>query len=786
MATMLMVVMVSAVPAKPGLKRLITLADGTTVMTRLVGDENGHYWLAEDGRAFLQIGNSDTFQLVNAQTIKEKAQLRRSTANDRRTLRQARRRADQVVSYEGEKKGIIILVNFTDVQFSNTNTLFQRIANEENFTDTDLGFKGSMYDYFYKQSNGKFKLTFDVVGPYTVSNTQSYYGGNLNNEDMYPATMVIEACQLADKDVDFADYDWDNDGTVDQVYVVYAGKGEADGGGADTIWPHEWTLTNAQKNGDGSGPITLDNVTIDTYACGPEMDGTNGKVAGIGTMCHEFSHCLGFPDFYDTDDSGGRGMGYWDLMDSGCYNGDGYQPSGYTSYERWVAGWMTPIELNTYTKVENMKSLQDGGDAYIIYNDNNSNEYFLLENRQFSGWDESLPGEGLLILHVDYNSTAWKDNKPNDDPDHQRMTWIAADNYYASNTKNEVTYFLFDDMANDPFPYGSVNAFGASTTPAATFYNKTSNGTYYMDWKVKNIEQNSDKTVSFVYYVPRPMTLTFSPTPGDYTESQNVSISCNIDDCDIYYTTDGSTPTKNSNVYTEPILIESNTTLNALAVDEEGEKSDIFAVRYYIDNGGISTDNIFRRATSSADLISGLHCVIACTSENKAAGSLSNNVLTVPENDIEVNTLFDLIVIDDDVEVFTLNGSGSSFSFKNESGAYLYPKGSNQLGYRDSEYQWTIVEEDGEYVIKDATYGRMFFDYNNWCFTVYTDDPNSSLILANLYVENVETQAPSVATGISTVRHTITEGIYDLTGRRLREGQLKKGIYIQNGRKIIK
>ena len=114
-------------------------------------------------------------------------------------------------------------------------------------------------------------------------------------------------------------------------------------------------------------------------------------------MCHEFSHCLGYPDFYDTGYSGGQGMCDWDLMDSGSYNGDGYQPAGYTSYERWFAGWETPITLEAEdVSVTNMKSLQSGGESYIIYNKKNREEYFLLENRQSDGWDESLYGAGLL------------------------------------------------------------------------------------------------------------------------------------------------------------------------------------------------------------------------------------------------------------------------------------------------------------------------------------------------------------------------------------------------------
>lgn len=340
MSFLMFAVLAFAVPAKPGLTRLLTLSNGSTVMATLVGDEHGHYWQGTDGKNYQLISGTTTYQEVNSQEVIQRAQQRRAQANQRRVRRMAPQRVGDVGSITGKKKGLIILVNFTDVSFkaSNNNALYKRIANEQNFSYGN--FKGSMYDYFYAQSDGLFELTFDVVGPVTVSKAQSYYGGNdSDGHDQHPAAMVIEALKLVDSQVNFADYDWNNDKTVEQVYVVYAGQGEADRGADETIWPHEWTLSSANYYGDGSGTQTLDGVKIDTYACGGELNGDN-NIAGIGTMCHEFSHCLGYPDFYDTDYSGGQGMGYWDLMDSGSYNGNGYQPAGYTSYERALGGRM--------------------------------------------------------------------------------------------------------------------------------------------------------------------------------------------------------------------------------------------------------------------------------------------------------------------------------------------------------------------------------------------------------------------------------------------------------------
>lgn len=491
-----MTLTVSAVPAKRGLWKTLTLSNGTEVRAQLVGDEHGHYWQAEDGIAYIQAVDADYYVPVEAKQVLAKAKARRAKVNAQRVQK---REFGHPTHYEGQKKAIIILVNFKDKSFqsSNNNALYQKIANQENFNEGD--FKGSMADYFKAQSRGKFELDFDVVGPVTISENASYYGSNdSQGMDKYAGQMVCEAVTKAKDQVsNWKQYDWDNDGYVDQVYVVYAGKGAADGGAENTIWPHAYSLYDAKNDGDGTGPVTVGtNLKVDSYACGPELDGYTGDVAGIGTMCHEFSHCLGYPDFYDTDYSGGQGMSDWDLMDHGSYNGGGYQPAGYTSYERWFAGWETPITLEDEdVEITNMKSLQNGGESYIIYNKGNREEYFLLENRQKEGWDASLAGAGLVIIHVDHNESVWESNQPNDDPSHQRMTWIPADKTYKYRSSEDRYY----TSQSDAFPYGEINSFNKKFGTLAKFYTKNTNGTYYLDGSVEDITRNNDKSISFKY-----------------------------------------------------------------------------------------------------------------------------------------------------------------------------------------------------------------------------------------------------------------------------------------------
>lgn len=725
-----------AVPAKRGLTKELTLTDGTRVTATLVGDEHGHFWLAADGTAYQAVDGADVYASVDRQQVIQKANAKRAASNARRMRRMAPRRVGEVGGITGQKKGLIILVNFSDESFqsSNNNALYQRIANEANFSYGD--FKGSMRDYFYAQSEGQFELTFDVVGPVSVSKIQSYYGANdSDGNDKYPATMVIEALKKADSQVNYADYDWDGDGEVEQVYVVYAGKGEADGGASTTIWPHEWELSSAATYGDGAGAQTLDGVRINTYACGGELNGSTGAVAGIGTMCHEFSHCLGYPDFYDTDYSGGQGMGYWDLMDSGSYNDDGYQPAGYTSYERWVAGWKTPTELTSTTQIDNMKALQTAGsNTYIIYNSGNSNEYYLLENRQQTGWDQSLPGEGLLILHVDYSASAWSSNTPNDDPSHQRMTWIAADNKYQYTTYQGTKYYTVEGMANDPFPYGSVKAFNATTTPAAKFYNKTADGTYYLDSSVENITQNADGTVSFKFRAASNIaTPVFSPKAGRYAEAQTVSITCDTDGATIYYTIDGSAPTTASSIYTVPLTISETTVVKAMAVID-GEESKVATGKFSI-GASTSDPNIttFSRVASVDDLEPGMRYIIACGSKARAAGSVSSQVM----GSQMVTVSDDVITIGSGVEVFVLEQTDGGWTFQNETtNEYLYATAAKKMAYSADEQTWTLANGTDGVTMTFGSYGTMLYNVNNPRFTTYTSSPNSGMIQANLYMED--------------------------------------------------
>lgn len=500
-----------AIPAKPGQWRMITLADGTRIKVVLKGDEHAHYMEDSLGNAYQRVEEMSYFQMIDKDDIVARSRTLNTAQRLRRDARMAKS-AKGRGGLTGEKRGLIIMVEFSDKSFweNHDKAYYERVANEKDFHHED-GFQGSIYDYFYAQSEGLFQLTFDIVGPVKLEKTYAYYGANdRNGEDKNDGEFAYDAISAAKDSVDFTKYDWDGDGEVDQVFLLFAGPGEANGGDANTIWPHEWNLKEAYNR-----TITSNGVVINTYACSCELQPdeitssgrvTSWKIDGIGTACHEFSHCLGYPDFYDTRTNAvGQGMGYWDLMDSGAYNGDGFLPAGYTSYERWVAGWKEPIILSEPTTVSDMKALSEGGDSYIMYNDGNENEYYLLENRQLTHWDEAIPGKGLLIIHVDYDAKAWENNTVNNVTNRQRMTWMAADNYYQFFLYQGVRYYEFSGMTTDTYPYKNNNSFGNTTAPAAMLYNTNTDGKKYLNKKVYDITQNEDGSISFSFDFDEPI-----------------------------------------------------------------------------------------------------------------------------------------------------------------------------------------------------------------------------------------------------------------------------------------
>ena len=498
-------------------------SDGTMLTVVLTGDEALHYYMTVDGKPLVKEANGDfsyaTFSTEgnfvstkclahdNAyRTLYEKnliasidypsmdAAIEKASAERSVKYRTAIQKAASVPT-TGEVNVAVLLVEFPDCKFTYKKEDIENILNASGFVYENplVNSVGSARDYFIAQSDSLFKPNFIVSDIVTLDNNMAYYGANkANGDDTRPSYAIKHGIQkAADAGYDFSLCDNNGDGEVEFVYCLYAGYSESSGADANTIWPHQWKLSSQ------AGSITVNGVRCDTYACSGELvlnqkyESEIGKVlAGIGLICHEFSHCLGLHDIYDTKGAGNWGMDYWDVMDQGNYVAEGYVPVGYSAYQRDACGWRKLIELDSKGHYS-MEALTRGCSAYKIVNDANSNEYYILENRKREGWDTYLFGEGMLIVHVDYLESAWNNNTINGTAGHPRYTLIPADNELAVYGKVTAQEFV-ESLRGDVWPGTKGNTeLTNSSIPAAKVY---AGG--YMNKPVTNI-QYVDGVISF-------------------------------------------------------------------------------------------------------------------------------------------------------------------------------------------------------------------------------------------------------------------------------------------------
>lgn len=345
-------------------------------------------------------------------------------------------------------RGLLILVNYSDKSFLATNTQAQMDSMMNAYNYTYNGATGSAAQYYCDQSLGQYRPHFDVVGPITLPKPLNYYGENGTEEgdDLKCGDLVLHACSIASQidGVNLADYDQDGDGEMDFVYILYAGKGEADGGAANTIWPASWDMASAVEYGATSlskyankSQYTFDGVAIGNFAYSSELDGSTGKRNGIGTPTHEFGHVLGLPDLYDieygSNYNNSMTPGEWDIMDGGSYNNDGRTPPNMSPWEKAFMGWITPV--NAGTSGRNLTLYANGTEDYNVYQLNASGTYqdyktsgvcYYIENRQQTGWDAYVPGHGMVIWKLNYNQSVWEENGPNATTGNCRYTVVSA------------------------------------------------------------------------------------------------------------------------------------------------------------------------------------------------------------------------------------------------------------------------------------------------------------------------------------------------------------------------
>jgi M6 family metalloprotease-like protein len=520
----------NAAPAKRG-NYVVTQPDGTTLTLHKLGDEYQHFTLTDDNMIVVEDSDGQysyariddatgalistkikaydsavrpashsnfvqSIDNIDLDALAEKVAASTSATGLRRT-RAYNSLGKFTTNFpnQGEVRGLVILAAYSDKDFSNSlyttsggaQQYFTQLLNAKGFAKNNA--TGSAKDYFEDMSDGQFQPTFDVYGPVVLPRTHDYYGTNdaYGSDVSTAAEMIQDACQAADELINFSNYDYDGDGYVDNVFVFYAGTGEATSNSTTDIWPHSTNLKDA-----GLSPIVLDNVIVNKYACANEI--VSGRPNGIGAFVHEFSHVMGLPDLYYTSsgtDHGGTPNRY-SVLDQGMYNNNGCTPAAYGAYERNAMGWIDLDEFDGSDTYE-LENILDSNHAYVV-GTSKEKEFYLFENRQQKGWDVGLPAHGMLIWHIDASSQKILDsNITNNTSSHQYVTIVKANNV-----------FKYSEGGDGwPWPGSSeATAFSPTTTPA------------FKDWSgvastvsLANIAENSG-VISFDVTMPL-----FTPVP---------------------------------------------------------------------------------------------------------------------------------------------------------------------------------------------------------------------------------------------------------------------------------
>jgi immune inhibitor A len=350
----------------------------------------------------------------------------------------------------GTKKAIVLLVDFSDKTAGTSQNHFNNMLFSQGSYAT-----GSMRAFYKEVSYGSLDVTGEVKGQggstngwFRASKSKAFYTDGGFGFNAYPKNAqncVEDVIDLAQPFVNFSQYDNSGDGSVEALIVICAGTGgEVSGNGGD-FWSHKW----------GISPKTVDGVKIDKYFMAPE----DGKV---GVMAHELGHLLcGLPDLYDTDSSS-SGTGYWYLMAGGSWNNGGHTPAHPTAWCKVRCGWVNPTVIVNSTQSITLKPYNVNKDIVKIpIGTANSKEYFLLSRRQKIGFDAHLPGEGMLIEHID-------DNKGNNtDESHYLVDIEQADGNRDLNNKNN------REDNKGPYPIAGNNSFTNTSNPNSKTYANT-------------------------------------------------------------------------------------------------------------------------------------------------------------------------------------------------------------------------------------------------------------------------------------------------------------------------
>ena len=708
----------NAVPARRGWQTR-TQADGTTIEVQVLGDEFYHFMINRDGKQVREVNGM--YEVVGEAPTPEVAKARRANAVARR------QRKDVGTTPNLAPKGVVILVNFSNKSMQNghTQATFDELCNSTNCT-VNAGYP-SAGQYFADQSNGSYRPQFDVFGPVNLSRNVAYYGtdGSEEGDDQHATDAVVEGCRLANEQfsINWADYDSDSDGYVDFVYVIYAGKGQADGGTSETIWPHNWSVESARYYGNctySESQCRVGGKKLDNYAMSGEMSGSS--LGGIGTLCHEFGHVMGLPDLYDTS----YGTNYensltpndWNIMDGGSYNGDGHCPPNYDPWEKEFFGWHTPI--NPGNQGQNLTLYANGTQNYQAYQITSNGNYvspttsgvrYYIENRQAQGWDEPLTGHGMLIWKVNFNASKWTNNEPNNTANNPYYTVVSA---YGSAIGWDGST---DNCKWNTFP-GTKNKTSWSGVSGKPLLNiAESNGVVTLTYIEEPVIPVDPFDVQFVAY-GRPYE-TIQST-GTLTLPATDPVACSDGRVFVGWC---SQPSYSSET-TAPAfakagdVVAEGATFYAVFADQEGEGS---------------AETTWDLVSNVSSLNAGDVLVMACSSKGFTAGDISSQIMASVTSTFSSNKDQITSLGSETVEL-TLGGSAGAWTLSSTSGL-LGATAVKKLAWGSGTTTWNISISGGDATIQNTTesYGRFLYNVNSPRFTTYTSNTSVSMLLPQLY-----------------------------------------------------
>lgn len=404
----------------------------------------------------------------------------------------------------------VILVDFPDLPYTDGFVA----ATPEDFDSLLLSNgkvpTGSMKEFYLENSYGSFTLIGEVYGWYRAANVHGYYtdyctGGGFGSYPNSPERLAEEAIDLADADVDFSLYDNDGDGWVDGLFIVHAGVPYEDGQDGCAIWSHAGGIMGVEKDG----------VWVGGYSMEGEESGMVDGMVQIGVFCHEFGHMLWLPDLYDYDYSS-SGCGDWTLMAFGSWNNDGRTPAHLDAWCKAELGYVSVDTMEVNMTGVIIPAVEYNPLIYRLWASGQAGpEYFLVENRQPYGYDSALPGEGLLIWHV--NDTLWGN-------DNEWLPHIMLEQ--ADGNFNLQGYGNEGDL-NDPYPGSlSIREFGDKTTPNSRDYND--NITQVAVWDISDSDSlmtaNLDVLWSRPYLLLDSMQFVDESGDGFYDSGESVEV----------------------------------------------------------------------------------------------------------------------------------------------------------------------------------------------------------------------------------------------------------------------